>query len=41
MRSLDQFKIEGKITVNNGIMGDTEDNDLSKEGLRETLGENW
>lgn len=31
MRSLDQFKIEGKIIVNNGIMGDTEDNDLSNK----------
>lgn len=37
----DQFKVEGNITVNNDIIGDSEDNDLSNKGLRETLEKNW
>lgn len=37
---LDQFKMEGQISRNNDIIGDSEDSDLSNKGLRETLGKN-
>ena len=38
---LNPIKIEGKTNVNKDIIADSEENDLSNKGFRETLGKNW